>query len=307
MIVTANGQTLCNSDILFENNNHEEADTLIIHHAVLVKERNAIDAKLMVFSPDTDVLVLLIGNYSLLPCNTSISMVSGIIDISDIWAQLGERKANALPALHAFSGADTTGRFSRVGKVKWFKLYLCLEDNVVDALQTLLDSDAIADQSMDRLAEFVCRAYAPKGINITCIPELRWYLFCKTMAESEKLPSNISVHSDNMLAGFTCNPEYGVKQLLQSMCTPIQIGHGYYQDNDGNIHPHTSDVAPAPTAVVEMVRCQCKTNCATQRCSCKRNYLSCTDLCQCSTDCENDEDTHLENSLQSDMDSDSDE
>ncbi len=306
MIVTANGQTLCNSDILFQNNNHEEADTLIIHHAVLAKERNAIDAKLMVFSPDTDVLVLLIGNYSLLPCNTSISMVSGIIDISDIWAQLGERKANALPALHAFSGADTTGRFSRVGKVKWFKLYLCLEDNVVDALQTLLDSDAIADQSMDRLAEFVCRAYAPKGINITCIPELRWYLFCKTMAESEKLPPTFGalrqhvsrVHLQSRIWGQAASAEY---------VHIDPIGHGYYQDNDGNIHPHTSDVAPAPTAVVEMVRCQCKTNCATQRCSCKRNELSCTDLCQCSTDCENDEDTHIENSLQSDMDSDSDE
>jgi hypothetical protein len=46
-------------------------------------------------------------------------------------------------------------------------------------------------------------------------------------------------------------------------------------------------------AIIEMVKCQCKTNCATQRCSCRKNHLICTELCLCDTDCENDEDCNI--------------
>ena len=38
------------------------------------------------------------------------------------------------------------------------------------------------------LATFVSAAYVPEGIQIASIPELRWHLFCKHMAESDKLP-----------------------------------------------------------------------------------------------------------------------
>jgi hypothetical protein len=43
--------------LFFEGNNHEEADTLLIHHAVFVSRRNPSDAQIFFFSPDTDVLV----------------------------------------------------------------------------------------------------------------------------------------------------------------------------------------------------------------------------------------------------------
>jgi len=32
--------------------------------------------------------------------------------------------------LHAFSGADNTGRFARIGKPTWFKLFMEAEDDV---------------------------------------------------------------------------------------------------------------------------------------------------------------------------------
>ena len=43
------------------------------------------------------------------------------------------------------------------------------------------------------LARFVCAAYSPKGIYIKNISELRWHLFCKHMAESDKLPPTVAV------------------------------------------------------------------------------------------------------------------
>ncbi|KAK5903111.1 hypothetical protein CgunFtcFv8_006920 [Champsocephalus gunnari] len=58
IITSASGNTRSNKDLLFEENNQEEADTLLIHQAVLASHRNPADAQFMFFSPDTDILTL---------------------------------------------------------------------------------------------------------------------------------------------------------------------------------------------------------------------------------------------------------
>ena len=81
--------------------------------AVDTVRRSGVNAQLTVFSPDTDVLVLAIANYDLLPKNTTVSMASADLCIQAFWDVLGPDKAKALPALHAFSGSDTTGKFPK--------------------------------------------------------------------------------------------------------------------------------------------------------------------------------------------------
>ena len=129
--------TKSNRQLYFEDNNHEEADTLLIHQAVLASCRNPPDAKLMFFSPDTDMLVLVIANYDILLRNTSISMVSGVVEVNPIWAALGADRAKGLPAFHAFTVADNTGRFSRIGKTIWLNTYLKTDNDVINALKKL--------------------------------------------------------------------------------------------------------------------------------------------------------------------------
>ena len=43
---------------------------------------------------------------------------------------------------------------------------------------------------------------------------------------------------------------------------------------------------PAPKAVLELIKCNCKTECKTLPCGCRKNGLPCTNLCGCK-DCEN--------------------
>ena len=52
----------------------------------------------------------------------------------------------------------------------------------------LLDETEVTKGMLATLETFVCEAYSPKGIIIKKITELRWYLFCKNRAESDKLP-----------------------------------------------------------------------------------------------------------------------
>jgi hypothetical protein len=105
VIASAPGRTRSNKDVgCFEENNREEADTLMIYLAVSATRRNSPDIQLTFFSPDTDVLVLAIANYDLLPVHTSITMAHAVLHIKPFWDYLGTDKSEALPASHAFCG-----------------------------------------------------------------------------------------------------------------------------------------------------------------------------------------------------------
>ena len=79
--------------------------------------------------------------------------------------------------------------------------------------------------------------------------------------------------------------------MQQQPFEPLQFG--YSKDRDGQLLPVTTLVLPAPQAIIELVRCQCKT----LRFSCRHNNLPCIELCLCDTDgqCTNDEDCNIEN------------
>jgi len=91
----SSGHTSSNGDLIFQNNNHAEANTLLIYHAVLASQRSQPHAQMVFFSSDTDVLVLVVENYDLVLKNTFISMASGVVRIDPIWSVIGAERAKA--------------------------------------------------------------------------------------------------------------------------------------------------------------------------------------------------------------------
>ena len=81
--------------------------------------------------------MLVIANYDLMLKNTSISMASGFVEIEPIWRDIGAERAKTLPAFHAFTGADNTGRFSRIGKATWLQVYTKADRDVISSLHML--------------------------------------------------------------------------------------------------------------------------------------------------------------------------
>ena len=64
IITSAASYSRSNKDVgPLPDNNKEEADTSMICLGVSATERNSADAQMTFFSPDTDVLVLIIANY----------------------------------------------------------------------------------------------------------------------------------------------------------------------------------------------------------------------------------------------------
>ena len=94
--------------------NHEEADTRLVLHASMEA------ADVAIVSKDTDVLILLILAYSKLSvCKTWLFKYNHdkYADIGVICQFLGNDLCQALPAIHAISGCDTTSYFYKAGKV----------------------------------------------------------------------------------------------------------------------------------------------------------------------------------------------
>ena len=221
-------------------------------------------------------------------------MVSGIIDIQPIWRALGKEKAQAIPIFHAFTGTDNVGKFSGISKTKWFQQYMKADVDLPRALLKLPVEGDLTQEVKDALEKFVCLKYCPKGVRITSIPDLRWHLLCKQLAESNKLPPTLGALEEHINRVHLQSWVWHQATVMQQQpFEPLQFG--YSKERDGQLFPVTTLVLPAPQAIIELVRCQCKTNCSTLTCSCRHNNLPCTELCWCDTDvqCTNNEDCNI--------------
>ena len=291
VITSAGGKTKSNRDLELPNNNHEEADTLMICLGVSSTQRNSFHAQMTFFSPDTDVLVLLISNFESLPMKTFISLNSHVQPIKTIWDGLGPQKAKALAGFHSFTGSDNTGRFARIGKQTWFKHFMEATSEVHEALGKICENDYMSEETESILEKFVCSAYSPKGVNITLLPDLRWHLFCKNMAESERLAPTVAALRQHIMRAHVQGRVWGQSAIHhQELLDPAE--HGYQREENGQLRPVTTELPAAPDAIVEMASCGCKTNCTTNRCMCMFAKQPCTDMCRCTDLCEDDADLH---------------
>ena len=98
-------------------------------------------------------------------------------------------------------------------------------------------------------------------------------------------PSNSTFYVPISKQGYGDRP---VSHNRSSFLDTLQ--NGFCKDANGDLVPHTTDDLPAPKAIIEMVNCHCKGNCSSQRCGCRSHNLACTELCLCSTECQNDDD-----------------
>jgi len=112
-------------NVVHVGSSHEEADIKLVLHALAASCSGA--TTVHVYSPDMDVLVLLLRRYPELCQDTSFVTGVGqnhrIIELGAIYSALGDKKTAALPSFHALSGADVTGSFSGNGKISCWKVF----------------------------------------------------------------------------------------------------------------------------------------------------------------------------------------
>ena len=93
----------------------------------------------------------------------------------------------ALPGFHAWSGADVTGNFAFKGKLECWKAFLEADEECVAALADLGSTIFPTAGMFYAIEKLVCQLYLPKT-KISSLKDLRWLLFRRKQAESERLP-----------------------------------------------------------------------------------------------------------------------
>ncbi|KAL9978164.1 hypothetical protein ACROYT_G015654 [Oculina patagonica] len=145
-----------------------------------------------------------------------------------------------------------------------------------------------------------CIAKATPTSNLTTVKELRWSLFKKKQAESDRLPpTQAALHQAILRAHFQLM--VWNKDAVPNPVLPSPRDYCWVMEN-GEWVPVMTTLTPAPEAIIQLVKYRCsKERCKSNLCQCRRAGLLCTDLCSCSDDseCENQQNGDL---YQSDMD-----
>ena len=120
-----------------KTHDHEKADTLLTLHCFDIARRDPFTT-CTVYSPDTDVFLLLIHFYSSLPQSLLFhpgkGKVARKIDIGSSYEGIGPGHAQALLGFHVFTGCDQTGSFSKKSKTFWWKKSQTADKNTLDTL-----------------------------------------------------------------------------------------------------------------------------------------------------------------------------
>ena len=217
-----NGQSLTVSVLISD---HEEADTRLLLHA---KHACQDGQRIVVQSPDTDVLVLCVSHYREIGCQqlwfkTGVKDRPRFIPVHDVSTNLGPEICSALPAFHALTGCDSTSAFLRIGKKKAWKV-LTKSTAHQNSLSCVGQSLNIDEDIVEKIEAFVRSLYAISAKGPKTVDEARYVMFCQTSKSNMALPPT----SDSLLQ-HTKRANYQAyvwkKALVATQRLPSPDGH----------------------------------------------------------------------------------
>ena len=239
-------------------------------------------------SPDTDVFLLLIYYYDLLPMATTFRTGRGAslrdINIRSCVEAIGVNRSKAILGFHTFTGCDQTSRFNKKSKSAWWKVFMEASDKILQALTSLGENESLPSlDTIELLENFVASLYGhskcPEDVSTLC--ELRWYLFSKYQCDADMLPTPTAGSLKYKI--FRCHYITIVlrRSHLALQHLPMAVNYGWMPKESGNLIPIMTDDLPTPIALIELSSCSCKSQCSSNRCRCRKNGFSCTDMCKC--------------------------
>lgn len=261
---------------------HEEADTRLMVHA---KQASISHPRIVIQSPDTDVVVLSAAHFADIQCQemwikTGVKDKLRFIPVHDIHSSFGQNLCMCLPSFHALTGCDSTSAFSGIGKKKAWKA-LQKEVNTQLDLSTLGSNPVLQVPVKDIAESFICSMYSAKHFNNA--DEARYHLFCQKSLKSEDLPPT-SESLSHHIKRANYQASVWKKALSPMQNIPPPEGNGWMMI-DSNLVPVLMEKNPAPSEITELTKCGCGiSQCKQNNCSCRRNNLPCTEACSCMAD-----------------------
>ena len=252
---------------------HEEADTRVILHCI--KATKASD--IVVAARDTDILVLLIAYFHLMPCQR-IWMKAGTakqrkyVPVHNIieHLQMEAHTLEMLPGFHALTGSDTTSYLAGHTKKTCWGVFV----QHADLLRGLGVGPVLSDRVLQDAESFFCKIYGAN--NTDNIDGVRASMFVKGMTIEQLPPTRDALYLHirrshyQTLVWRQAHLQYPILPQPEIMGWKME---GHY------LVPKLTSLPPVPDACQELITCTCTTGCKTARCGCKPN--PCTASCKC--------------------------
>ncbi|KXJ09307.1 hypothetical protein AC249_AIPGENE3666, partial [Exaiptasia diaphana] len=230
---------------------------------------------------DTDLLVLLCYYVKMdahdvffKPEPKKRSKTKRIWSIKDTKSSLGLNVCDNILFVHAILGCDTTSGIYGIGKGAALK---CFAKSSTFREQALIfaDKDSTKDEVIMAGEKALLCLYNSKLDK--SLDSLRYVKFCQKVAagtafvQPESLPPTSTAAKLHSLRVY-----HQVQYWKGNTLPPDEWG---WKLIDGKFQAVRTELPPAHESILELIRCKCKTDCNTLRCSCRKNGLSCTSAC----------------------------
>ena len=210
------------------------------------------------------------------------------MDIGVIYEKLGPKICDTILGFHTFTGCDQIGRFNGKSKATCWSSFIKSSDKILEAFSKLGSSERLPDlETVEAVEKYIISVYHhKKEESFESLSKLRWFLFSRHQQEGDKLPPTFSALKYKIFRAHYITMVLR-RSIVSIQSLPPAINYGWEFVEEA-FSPIMTDNLPAPSALIEMVSCSCKSNCLTNRCQCRKNGFICTDMCKC-VNCENDD------------------
>lgn len=262
-----------------------DADLLIVKTAVAIAK----DHPTVLVGDDTDLLILLChhfveGELYFMPEPKSTSLVGRkYLNIGRVRDTLDNAVVKNILFVHAILGCDTTSRVFGLGKA--LSMRMIQQKNLFEEqARVFLNSESTREEVIAAGEKAMVLLY--KGEETENLDEMRLNRFHLQVARSKT-----SIHPRNLPPTSGSTMYHSLRVFCQ-----VQEWNGNTLDaekwgwklRDASLVPLHTDMGPAPTSLLVLIRCQCKSGCGTMRCSCRRQGFDCSFACsECKGVCAN--------------------
>ena len=132
------------------------------------------------------------------------------------------------------------------------------------------------------LSKYVCHSYGCEGDED--VDRARYLSFKEEKYDEEMLPPDKDSAVTHLLRSYQCLIWRHATQ--PTLYLPSFKERGWGVDQHGKVFVKWINLPPAPDSILKFVNCKCTKGCESNRCSCLKSGMKCTDVCKC-TNCKN--------------------
>ena len=256
-----------------------DADVLIVQTAI----QQATSTETVLVGDDTDLFVLLCFHastsgkqlyFSPEPKNGESAKA---YNVGGVVQQLGSQVCKLLLFAHAVLRCDTTSRTYGIGKGVAVRKLIESKDFCQEAAVFLHQSQSPA-QIQESGERALCMLYgAPAGMNLN---KYQHSVFAEKVALSTSFVEPQQLPVTSAAAKFHSYRVYYQVQQWTGNSLTMDTEEWGWKLRDGMLYPVMTDQPVAPVQLLTIVKCGCKGQCDSIKCSCRKNGLTCTVVCK---------------------------